>query len=177
MIEDKPVRKKRRLQLNEKRRKLLQGIGKGLNVSEAGRLAGYGRPQSAHYALNRIKIHAPEILQRIGLLPEKLLKRLVQKLDAKETQFFSDKGIVMDRRRVVAHDIQLRAIDMLARMYGFYPRNDHAEDDSDRPTGPTVNLVIPDPRLAAAIAEKLSRVGRYSQQSVLDVPRLREEGE
>ncbi len=45
MIEDKPVRKKRRLQLNEKRRKLLQGISKGLNVSEAGRQAGYGRPR------------------------------------------------------------------------------------------------------------------------------------
>jgi hypothetical protein len=58
-------RKRRRhriLQMNEKRRQLIRGVASGLNVSEAGRAAGYGTAQSAHRAMNLIRMGMPELL-------------------------------------------------------------------------------------------------------------------
>src|ERR1039458_1161455 len=107
MIEEKPGRKKRNLQLNDKRRKLLVGISEGLNVSEAGRVAGYGTAQSSHRAMNLIRMNTPELLAKIGLPAEKLLKDTFLKgLEATETVFFSFQGVVMESREVPAHDIR-----------------------------------------------------------------------
>ncbi len=70
MPEDKPAGKKT-LRMNIKRKKLLEGISQGLNVSEAGRAAAYGTPQSAHRAMNLIRILMPEVLNKIGLPAER----------------------------------------------------------------------------------------------------------
>jgi len=105
----KSSEKKRSLQLNAKRRKLLAGIGEGLNISDAGRLAGYGTAQSAHRAMDLIRLKTPELLDKIGLPAEKLLKdHFLKALRATETKFFSHQGIVMETREVVNHDIRLR---------------------------------------------------------------------
>jgi hypothetical protein len=77
-MSEKRTRKKG-LRTNAKRQKLLKGISEGLNVSEAGRVAGYGTYQSAHRALNSIRIHTPDLLDRIGLPAEKLLRDLFLK--------------------------------------------------------------------------------------------------
>jgi hypothetical protein len=57
-------RRRRPLQMNLRRRKLLRGVSSGLNVSEAGRAAGYGTAQSAHRAMNLIRSGMPEILEK-----------------------------------------------------------------------------------------------------------------
>lgn len=110
------------LRMNNKRKKLLEGVRRGLNISEAGRVAGYGTAQSAHRAMNLIRIHAPEVLERIGLPAEKLLKALAKQVDATEKLYFSYQGVVTDTREVPDHDVQLRAVIELAKMHGLYPR-------------------------------------------------------
>jgi hypothetical protein len=117
MPEEKPNRKKRNLQLNEKCSKLLEGISEGLNVSEAGRVARYGTPQSSHRAMNLIRANTPELLAKIGLPAEKLLRdTLLKELEATETVFFSHQDIVLESREVIEHDIRLRTAIELAKV-------------------------------------------------------------
>jgi hypothetical protein len=111
--------------VNAKRTKLLQNIGKGMNISEAGRASGYGTAQSAHRALNRMGFYLPEILRRMNIPAEKVLKKLDDQMEAKETKFFAHQGIVLDSKEVVAHDIQHRAAIELAKIHRLYPRNGH----------------------------------------------------
>jgi hypothetical protein len=111
----------RLLQMNAKRRRLLQGIASGLNVSEAGRAAGYGTAQSAHRAMKLIRTHLPEILEKIGLPAEKVLKNFIKSVNAKKTLHFRYRGVVMETIKVPDHRIQLRTLIELAKMHGFYP--------------------------------------------------------
>jgi hypothetical protein len=178
MIEKKPTRKKRSLQLNEKRRKLLEGISEGMNVSEAGRVAGYGTPQSSHRAMNLIRASTPELLAKIGLPAEKLLRdTFLKELEAAETVFFSHQGVVMESREVPAHDIRLRAGIELAKMHGLYPKtNGHNGEDADSGAGPIININLgflnPD-RAEAVLAAARERAGIGDRrQLVLDAGRL-----
>jgi hypothetical protein len=115
------LRRNRLLQMNAKRRRLLQGIAEGLCISEAGRAAGYGTAQSAHRAMNLIRIHMPEVLEKIGVPAEKVLKNFVRSVNAKKTLYFRYRGVVMETRKVPDHRIQLRTLIELAKMHGFYP--------------------------------------------------------
>jgi hypothetical protein len=182
MIGKKTGGKKRSLQLNEKRRKLLEGISGGLNVSEAGRVAGYGTPQSSHRALNLIRLNTPELLAKIGLPAEKLLKgTFLKELEATETVFFSHQGIVIESREVIAHDIRLRTAIELAKMHGLYPKtNGHNGEDADSGEGTTININLGflDPaRAEAVLAAARERVrGGNSGQPILDAMRNQNQG-
>lgn len=131
------------LQLNIKRRKLLRGVASGLNVSEAGRAAGYGTAQSAHRAMNIIRTGMPELLENCHFPAEKLLKNLIESLEATKTLHFSYRGVVLDSRTVPDHKIQLRSAIELLKLHGAYPigkrRNTHAPDDAP---GPIFKIVI-----------------------------------
>jgi hypothetical protein len=136
----------RGLQMNAKRKNLLQGIASGLNVSEAGRAAGYGTAQSAHRAMNLIRIHMPEVLDKVGFPAEKLLKHFKRSLTATKTLYCTYRGKVSDTLEVPDHKIQLRAIIELLKLHGAYPmRNKRRSDDhSDEVSGPIFHLVIPE---------------------------------
>ena len=182
MLEKTPIRKKRNLQLNEKRRKLLEGISGGLNVSEAGRVAGYGTPQSSHRAMNLIRLNTPEVLEKIGLPAEKLLRdTFLKELEATETVFFSFQGVVMESREVPAHDIRLRAGIELAKMHGLYPKtNGHNGEDADsgQSTIININLGFLDPERAEAVlaaARERVRSGNSGQPD-LDAMRNQNQG-
>ena len=178
MLEEKPIRKKRTLQLNEKRRKLLEGISGGLNVSEAGRVAGYGTPQSSHRAMNLIRMNTPELLAKIGLSAEKLLKdTFLKALEATQTVFFSHQGIVIESREVIAHDIRLRTGIELAKMHGLYPKaNSHNGEDADSGEGTIINInlgFLGPERAEAVLAAARERAGIGDRrQSALDAGRL-----
>jgi hypothetical protein len=178
MIEEQSGRKKRGLQLNEKRRKLLEGVSSGMNVSEAGRAAGYGTPQSSHRAMNLIRVNTPELLTNIGLPAEKLLRdTFLKELEATETVYFSFQGVVMESREVPAHDIRLRAGIELAKMHGLYPKtNGHNGEDADSGEGTTININLGflDPvRAEAVLAAARERAGISDRrQLVLDAGRL-----
>jgi len=164
-------RNRRRLRTNKKRMMLLKGISQGLNVSAAGRYAGYGTAQSAHRALNRMALYLPAILEKIGLPAEKVLKKFKELLEAKETKYFSNQGIVTDCRVVPAHDIQLRAAIEVAKMWRVYPRNGQHGDDAIRePRGPIFNLVFNDPERGKRIIEALNKYRSGLQPPPLDAP-------
>jgi hypothetical protein len=178
MVAEKTTHKKRTPQLNEKRRKLLEGISDGLNVSEAGRAAGYGTAQSSHRAMNLIRASTPELLTEIGLPAEKLLKdTFLKALEATQTVFFSFQGIVIESREVIAHDIRLRTAIELAKMHGLYPRtNGHNGENADPGEGTTININLGflDPgRAEAVLAAARERAGIGDRrQPVLDAGRL-----
>jgi hypothetical protein len=182
MVAEKTTHKKRTPQLNEKRRKLLEGISDGLNVSEAGRAAGYGTAQSSHRAMTLIRASTPELLTEIGLPAEKLLKdTFLKALEATQTVFFSFQGIVIESREVIAHDIRLRTAIELAKMHGLYPKtNGHNGEDANSGEGTTININLGflDPeRAEAVLAAARERVrGGNSGQPVLDAMRNQNQG-
>jgi hypothetical protein len=105
---------------NLKRTKLLKAIGQGMNISEAGRAAGYGTSQSAHRALKRMEFYLPEILDRIDIPAEKVLQKFKDQLDARETKFFVVKNKIVTRT-VMAQDLQHRAAVELGKIHRLYP--------------------------------------------------------
>lgn len=68
--------------------------------------------------------YAEETLQRVrtiddgfARLVEKAITRLGEELDAEETKFFAHEGRVGDERNVIAHDIRLRALDLIGKRF------------------------------------------------------------
>jgi hypothetical protein len=134
------------LHMNRKRRKLLEGVSRGLDISEAGRVAGYGTAQSAHRAMNLIRTRMPDALDKVGFPAEKLLKNLEKSLEATKTLYCTYRGKVTDTLEVPDHKIQLRAIIELLKLHGAYPMTNRRKsyDHSDACSAPIVRVVIPD---------------------------------
>src|ERR1700730_1765756 len=100
-------KKKEKLTLKQSR--LVQELPTSNSVAEAGERAGYACRQSAHEAFKSISERAPEVLERIGLTLEYVLDKCLRPLlEAKETKFFANQGVVMETRDVEANDIRLR---------------------------------------------------------------------
>jgi hypothetical protein len=137
---------------NSKRTKLLQGVASGMNVSEAGRAAGYANAQSAHRSLHRIRLQLPDILDKMNIPVEKVVKKLKAQMEARETLYFTHQGVVMETRHVEAHAIQLRAAVELAKMLGFYPGAYapayESEADNKFPIRMTLTVVVGTPEEA-----------------------------
>jgi hypothetical protein len=111
--------KKQKLTLKQK--KLLQELPKSASVAEAGEKAGYFDRQTAHRALKGISERSPEVLNRLGLSIEHVADKCLRPLlEAKETLFFANKGIVLDQREVEALGIRIRAIEVWAQLMGAY---------------------------------------------------------
>jgi hypothetical protein len=150
------TKRKRKLPLRTsmKRTQLLQGVASGMNVSEAGRAAGYSNAQSAHRSLNRIRLQLPDILEKMNVPVEKVIKKLAAKMEAKETLYFTHQGIVMETRHVEAHAVQLRAAIELAKMIGLYPSLINAAYESEaenKVPGITLTIVVGTPEEARAL--------------------------
>jgi hypothetical protein len=148
--------KKRRSKLSLKEEKLVNALTKVDSVAEAGRLAGYNTKQAAHQALARVRERAPEALQRLGITRDRVFQKLGALMDAKETKFFADKGVVMETREVEAQDIQMRATVELAKMHGAYPRgtDENVMIDSG---GIMINVGVFNEPGAAQLFEELKR--------------------
>ncbi len=119
--------------IDRKRKKVLEGISRGLNVSEAGRAAEPGTAQSSRRSMNRSRTHRPEAFDEIRISPEKLLKKLIKNVDATKKIYFSYRGAVVETREVPDHRIQLRALHELTKLHGLYPkRNGRTSEDRKR---------------------------------------------
>jgi hypothetical protein len=111
--------KKQKLTLKQKR--LVEALPNSNSVAEAGETAGYYDRPTAHRALKSISERAPEVLERLGLTIEHVANNCLRPLlEAKETKFFADKGIVLTTKEVEASDIRIRAIEVWARLMGAY---------------------------------------------------------
>lgn len=112
-------KKKEKLTLKQSR--FVQELPTSRSVSEAGSKAGYAYRQDAHRALKSISERAPEVLERLGLTIEHVADKFLRPLlEATETKFFANQGIVMEEKIVKASDIRLRAIDIWAKLKGAY---------------------------------------------------------
>ena len=49
----------------------------------------------------------------------KAIRVLVEEIEALETKFFQHEGVVTDERTVVSHSSRLKAIELLAQIYGL----------------------------------------------------------
>jgi hypothetical protein len=136
--------------LDARRRKLIKGISKGMNISEAGAFAGYKHRQAAHRAFRSIQLRLPRALERAGYSVDQVLTEVFEKLhaqlDAKKTRFFHYRGVVLETREVEDHRIQLRAVVEICKILGFYPRASNSAYESE-PDGsaarPTTVVVRP----------------------------------
>jgi len=107
--------------LTLKQKKLVEALPTVNSISEAGAAAGYSDRTAASRALKTIGERAPEVLERLGLNIEHVVNNCLRPLlEAKETKFFANQGVVLDTREVEALDIRLRAVDLWARLMGAY---------------------------------------------------------
>ena len=85
-------------------------------------------------------------------------------LDAKETKFWADKGVVIETREVEAQDIQIRAAVELAKMHGAYPKgkDENVMIDSG---GLMINVGV---FTAPGAAELFEELKRRTEPSVLE---------
>jgi hypothetical protein len=152
---------KRKNVLRGKEAKLVKALAKTSNVSEAGRIAGYTKAQAAHRALHNIQLKMPELMDRIGLTDEYLLKKCLKPgLTAKETKFFADKGIVMESRDVIAWGARRDFLDMAFKLKGLYVTREgdgtNGESERNRPGGNSLSLVFTDEGAAREFVEAIS---------------------
>jgi hypothetical protein len=84
--------------------------------------------QSAHQALQGLRLRVPEILDKAGYsVPVLIEKHLAPKLTATTTKLAVEKGEFTDHVELEDHDTQLKAIDMMLRMHGAYAPKDPQE--------------------------------------------------
>ena len=118
-----------KMPLTLKQARLVKALPSSDSVAEAGEKAGYHNRQSAHRALGTIREKMPDVLERHGLTPDYAADKCRHLMEAKETKFFANAGIVMETREVDANEIQLRALDAWAKMFGAYEKDNKIELD------------------------------------------------
>jgi len=143
-----------------KEAKLVKALTKTTNVSEAGRMAGYGRNQSAFRALRNIQTKIPELMDSIGLTDEYLLEKCLKPgLSAMETKFFADKGVILDQRDVIAWGPRRDFLDMACKLKGLYITSDdgaHGNSERNQPGGNSLSVVFTNEGAAREFVEAIA---------------------
>jgi hypothetical protein len=175
MPDETPSRKQRRGQplLTPKELKFLKAFVKTGNQRLSARSPGYSPlnpDQSADGVMKQLRRKVPELLERIGLHPEKVFREtLVAGLKAKRTEFFSQSGVVIETREVVDHEQRGKYFDRYCKLLGLFGSGHDENNDSLGRSPVTVNLVITDARVAEAIAQRLAGGPSSDEQPSLDV--------
>jgi len=111
--------------------RLVKEIPKRRNLKEAAIAAGYPpnhASQSAHQALQGIRLRVPEMLDHAAILFLcSLKKHIAPKLSATVTRLAVKDGKFTDSFELEDNDTQLKAADILLRMHGAYAPKDPAE--------------------------------------------------
>ena len=71
--------------------------------------------------LNSLNTQMIQAMDKAGITLDRLLGQLSDELQAKDTKFFADKGIIKDTAEVVAHDVRQRARIDAHKLRGDYP--------------------------------------------------------
>ena len=111
--------------------RFVKALMKSKSAKDAAIAAGYApkyAAQSAHQALQSIRLRVPEILDNARYsIPVLIEKHLAPKLTATTTKLAVEKGEFTDHVELEDHDTQLKAIDMMLRMHGAYAPKDPKE--------------------------------------------------
>lgn len=108
--------------LPPKKQRYIRALSKGCTKQEAALQAGY----SPTTAKNAHSIETPDVkaafaeVMRKKISARRIAEKISKGMDAKETKFFADKGIVIDSREVEAWGEQRQFTDMAARYGGYY---------------------------------------------------------
>ena len=71
--------------------------------------------------LNSLNTQMIQAMDKAGITLDRLMGQLSDELQAKDTKFFADKGIIKDTAEVVAHDVRQRARIDAHKLRGDYP--------------------------------------------------------
>ena len=119
--------------LTTRQRSLVKELCKGQSAKDAAIAAGYAPTyarQQACQAINRIKKKWPELLDEAGITDDALIdKNILPALEATETKVFHHNGKVTYAKPQVAHDVRLRATDMVLKLKGAYPTKEQQQAD------------------------------------------------
>ena len=132
--------KRKRSALTLKQAKLLKALPTSASVSEAGRKAGYYDAPTAHRALESIGEKMVEVLERHGLTADFAAKKCLSLMNAKEKKFATFMGSFTDEREVDDLDVQLRALELWAKLYGV--NKQHDEPTGHQSPGITIRLEL-----------------------------------
>ena len=88
-----------------------------------------------------------KLLREKGPKLGRVLFRLRQALNAKETKFFAHQGEVIDQKDVIAHNIRLRAVDLALQLHDAMPSQKHEitgklENESNKELDNPIQLLI-----------------------------------
>lgn len=137
---NKKREKRKRSALTLKQTRLLKVLPTSASVSEAGRKAGYFDAPTTHRALKSISEKMVEVLERHGITPDFAAKKCLSLMNAKEKKFFAFMGSVSDEREVDDLDVQLRALELWAKLYGV--NKQHDEPTGHQSPGITIRLEL-----------------------------------
>lgn len=167
------AKEKRKRSLNPKQKKLVKALTTANSVAEAGRIAGYGTRESAHRALKNVKEKLPDLMERLGMTDEWLMKLVKSGAEgAMRVTTIVDRGIFMEDHESADHVLRFKYQEMTARIKGIgkYGQSDGANHGGDQQAAlaqVSVRLVVTDDRRAAAIS-RLFAAGS-SDNVVIDV--------
>jgi hypothetical protein len=117
--------------LTMRQSRLVKEIAKRGSLKEAAIAAGYPAKhasQSAHQALQGIRLRVPEMLDQAGYsIPVLIEKHIAPKLSARVTKLAVKDGKFTDFVELEDHETQLKAADTMLRMHGAYAPKDPAE--------------------------------------------------
>jgi hypothetical protein len=106
--------------LTSKERKLLRALPTCKTQGEAAILAGYSPKnpsQSAHTAIQSLKLKVPELMDELGLTEKGLIENhLVPALSATRKEYFSNQGIILDERESTDWPARLRSLEMAFKL-------------------------------------------------------------
>jgi len=75
----------------------------------------------ANDVLDSLNTQMIQAMDKAGITLDRLLGQLSDELQAKDTKFFADKGIIKDTAEVIAHDVRQRARIDAHKLRGDYP--------------------------------------------------------
>ena len=75
--------------------------------------------------LDSVRANTIRLLNEKGPKLDRVLLRLRQALNAKETKFFAFQGTVMESKDVIAHNIRLGAIKLALELHDAMPNQKH----------------------------------------------------
>lgn len=110
--------------LTPKQREMTKHLLKGRSRVKSYQLAGYtGKDphQGAQQVIEQVREKMPDLMDRLGLTDEVLLRKYLNPLlNAKETKFAQSEGRFTDEREVVAWGPRERGLEMAFKLKGSY---------------------------------------------------------
>ena len=125
-VSDSNVKKKRKKVVTDKQRKVLKAFVKDptITLQKAGEIAGYssGQAESARRALLSARERFQAAMDRSAAMQEdKLLEKIVEGFDAKETKFFAHEGQVIEEREVINYAARHAHLSLATKLRGLHP--------------------------------------------------------